>query len=78
MAYWIDNNQPYVSGKQVQFFADTDEDIASLPTSTHIGVKQSDTVSHQIVGKGSIALSIESGNVYMLNSRDFWVKIGGR
>ncbi len=77
MAYWIDNNQPYVSGKQVQFFADTDADIANLPTATSTGVEQGDSVSHQIVGKGSTALSIESGNVYMLNSNNSWVQIGG-
>ena len=45
MAYWIDNNQPYVSGEQLQFFADTDADIANLPTATSTGVEQGDSVS---------------------------------
>lgn len=77
MAYWIDHKESYVPGRQVQFFMDSDADIANLPTSAAIGVQQDDSVASQKVAKGSIALSIESGSVYILNSNDSWVKIGG-
>lgn len=77
MAYWIDNKESYTPGRQVQFFMDSDTDIANLPTSADFGVEQDDSVAHQKVAKGSTALSIETGSVYMLNSSDSWVKIGG-
>lgn len=77
MAYWIDHKESYVAGKQITFFMDSDSDVADLPTSTELGVEQDDSVAHQKVAKGSTALSIDSGNVYMLNSSDTWMQIGG-
>lgn len=56
---------------------DSDTDVADLPTSASLGVEQDDSVAHQKVAKGSTALSIESGNVFMLNSTDSWEQIGG-
>ena len=50
------------------FIIDSDEDVSTLPTSATGNVK---------TGKGSMALSIESGSLFILNSDDEWVTLGG-
>lgn len=43
------------------FVIDTDEDVASLPS----------------CAAGSTALSVSSGNVYMVNASGVWAMVGG-
>lgn len=57
---------------QIQYIVDTDSDISDLPTSTKRGAKGEDYIA-----KGSVALSIASGNIYVLNSSDTWTEVGG-
>lgn len=78
MAYWFKAGSNSGSSRQIEFLMDSDADVSSLPTSSQNGTKQqNDDVSHLKCGKGSVALSIGTGNVFILNSNDFWVKIGG-
>lgn len=78
MSYWIDANTKANNLRQYQFFIDTDEDVASLPTTTENGTQQGNDVTSCLpCGKGSVAFSIASGSAYILNSNNEWVKIGG-
>ena len=78
MAYWLNNTEKYNASKQKQFFMDSDADVTDLPTTAQPGTPQgSDTTLHLPCGKGSVALSIESGNVYILNSLGSWTVLGG-
>lgn len=77
MAYWINDTARYSPSRQIQFFMDSDSDKSDLPTSSAEGEPQDDTVTHKKVGKGSTALSISSGKVFMLDSEDNWTEIGG-
>ena len=78
MAYWFAAGHDPGASKQVQFLMDTDSDKSSLPTSSSSGEKQgTDNTSCLPVGKGSIAFSIATGKVFMLNSSDQWIQIGG-
>ena len=77
MAYWYAAGQGSGAAKQVTFLMDSDSDKADLPTSQNNGSYQGDDVSYLSCGRGSVALSIESGKIYMLNSDDEWVAIGG-
>ena len=65
MAYFMHKGLPK---GQKEYFIDTDSDVASLPTSTSTGEK---------AAKGSMAISIASGNLFILNSSDQWTKVGG-
>lgn len=77
MAYWFAPNQKIGASGQAKFLMDTDTDVSSLPTSTTPGEKQTgNDVVHLPCGKGSIALSITSANIYVLNSQDEWVEFG--
>lgn len=78
MAYWIDASTKPNGTRQYTYFMDTDSDVANLPTSASMGVKQGDDdVSCRPCGRGSVALAIASGKTYMLNSNDVWTEIGG-
>lgn len=78
MAYWINESAKAGNTRQFQYIMDTDSDKNSLPTSTSAGTQQEqDEVLHLPCGKGSMALSIASGKIFMLNSSDSWVEIGG-
>lgn len=78
MAYWIDASTKANNSRQFTYFMDTDSDVNSLPTSTASGAKQgNDEVSCLPCGKGSAALSIATGKVFMLNSSNVWTEIGG-
>lgn len=76
MAYYFDeSSHNNGSGHQVEFYADTVDDIASLPTSTTEGVPQGDdNVLHKKVGKGSSCYVINPSSLYILNSNDEWVE----
>lgn len=51
----------YVDDEVREFICDTDADFADLPTSC----------------VGSTAVSVETGNVYVVNASGAWVKFGG-
>lgn len=75
MSYWIDASQQY-SGSQTQrdFYCDTPDDIANLPTNLAPGVQQGeDTVSCQIVSPGSSCMCLSPATLYFLNSEGRWV-----
>ena len=77
--YWIDiNTTPKQTprGEQRAFFADAVSDISNLPTSSTLGVKQGDDEeSYKCVLPGATCLVIATGELYMLDSTDTWVKI---
>ena len=78
MAYWYDDASPRgnTSRRVIDFVADTDSDISTLPTSNTEGVPQGDdTTLHKKVEKGSSCLVIDSSSLYMLNSEDQWVQM---
>ena len=78
MAYWFRAGISPENSRQVEFIMDSDSDKSSLPTSSSAGTPQNgDDVLHLPVGKGSTAFSISSGKVFMLNSSDSWIEIGG-
>lgn len=77
MAYWINDTAPFSPTRQMQYIMDADTDKDNLPTATAEGASQDDSVTHLKCGKGSTALSIESGKIFMLNSSNSWVEIGG-
>ena len=72
--YWMikqDGNGYY---RMSQYFMDADADVANLPTSQAAGTVQQDGTSHLPTGRGSIAMSLESGTMYILNSNDEWIE----
>lgn len=82
MSYWIDESDPgrvMSSSKQIPFWADSEDDIPNLPTSTSYGVQQGeDTVSCRPCGKGSTCTAIGDGTgatVFALNSNDEWKRL---
>ena len=78
MAYWYEAGHNPGASRQVSFLMDSDSDKNSLPTSTSQGTKQgTDDVLHMPVGKGSTALSIASGKLFILNSSNQWTEFGG-
>lgn len=81
MSYWIDPTQEDVgTPPQRDFMCDTPADVPNLPTMTRLGVQQGeDTVSNQIVEKGSSCFCISPVGLYILNSEDEWkeAKKGG-
>ena len=72
MAYWFVSGANPGGSNQKQYMMDSDSDLTSLPTATSNGVKQADDVTHLPCGRGSMALSIVSGNIYILNSNNEW------
>lgn len=74
--YWINENNPDMRGNCRSFFADSTSDVANLPTSTSLGVKQGDdNTSCQKVAKGSSCLVLGSSKYFVLNSDDTWVEL---
>ena len=77
--YWIDENSSPKGtprGEQKSFFADAVSDIANLPTSSTLGVKQGDDEeSYKCVLPGASCFVIATGDLYILNSSDVWTKI---
>ena len=77
MAYWYDESQVVKgSSRKIEFIADTEQDIANLPTSTENGVVQEgNSTLHLPVAKGSSCLVLEPACYYILNSSDQWIKL---
>ena len=73
MAYWLVAGSNSGASKQMQYFMDSDSDLSSLPNMEHSGTN-SDDVAALPCGKGSSALSIGSGKIYILNSNNQWVE----
>ena len=65
MAFWVDPKVKVGTNKMYDLVCDADSDIANLPT------------SEDEVEIGASCLSIESGDLYMLNSSRNWVRLGG-
>lgn len=77
MAFWFKAGSDPGSSRQVEFVMDSDSDKSKLPTSSAPGTQQGeDDVVNLPVGKGSVALSIATGKIFMLNSSDTWVEVG--
>ena len=74
MAYWIDGSDSVGNARQIVYLMDTDADKNNLPTTSAFGVKQGeDDAVYLPCGKGSKALSISTGHVFALNSKDKWI-----
>lgn len=58
--------------RQLQYIVDADSDISKLPTSTERGYNGEDCISI-----GSMAMSIASGKIFVLNSNNTWTVVGG-
>lgn len=65
MSFWVDPKVKVGNNKQYEFIADTEADVANLPT------------SEDEVEIGASCLVISTANVYMLNSSRTWVELGG-
>lgn len=77
MAFWFKAGSDPGSSRQVEFVMDSDSDKSKLPTSSALGTQQdADDVINLPVGKGSMAFSIATGKIFMLNSSDTWVEVG--
>lgn len=66
MAYFLYKGE---EERQMQFMIDEVSDLNDLPTTTTAGAN-----GHDVVGAGSSAICIGSGDVYFLNSSDEWIK----
>jgi len=77
MAYWIDPRTQVPAGgtRTLSFYADTEEDIAKLPTSTQEGTGGLDRTDNRPVEQGSDCICIGNSSLYVLNSEDVWVKM---
>lgn len=77
--YWIDENSSPKGtprGEQKSFYADAVSDVANLPTSSALGVQQGDDEeSCKCVLPGASCFVIATGDLYILNSSDVWIKI---
>ena len=65
MSFWVDPKVKVGTNKQYDYMCDEDADISDLPT------------SEDEVEIGASCLSIESGDLYILNSSRTWVRLGG-
>jgi len=75
MAYYIDHTESYMPERQISFMADSSSDIPNLPTSSNPGLPQEgDSTAHLPVKPGSTCLCLNPVNLYILNSKDVWVK----
>lgn len=76
MAYWINQVGNSNRANWRSFYADTDGDIANLPTSSQEGVKQEvDPIAHKRCSIGSECMSLGSSKVYVLGSDNTWKEI---
>ena len=76
MAYWFKAGVNPGSSKQFEYIMDSDNDLTDLPNTSADGTSQGDDITHLKCEKGSTAFSIDSGNVYVLNSSDEWTNVG--
>ena len=81
--YWLDENDAQVDNSQKAFFADDVSDIENLPTAKSWGAEQDyrysnpDIKYNYPVQYGSTCFVIATADVYMLNSKNIWTKVGG-
>lgn len=66
MAYYLYKGE---EERQMQFMVDKESEMSDLPTTSKVGAN-----GHDAVSAGSIAICIESGELYILNSSDEWTK----
>lgn len=65
MAWWESPKSQLNTSKEKSFYADTEADIANLPT------------DEETVAPGSDCMVIETANIYMLDSTRTWSPLGG-
>lgn len=65
MAWWYSAKDDLGSTKERSIYADTEADVADLPT------------SEDEIYPGSTCMVIETANVYMLDSTRTWSPLGG-
>lgn len=64
MAFWEDQDSQLRNSSKKSFMADSESDISSLPTDDTVAI-------------GSDCLTIDTSDVYILDSTKTWVKLGG-
>ena len=64
MAFWEDQDSQLRNSTKKSFMADSASDISSLPTDDSVAI-------------GSDCLTIDTSDVYILDSTKTWVKLGG-
>lgn len=75
MAYWINQAGNSNRANWRQFYCDTDADVQNLPTAVSDGIAQEkDTASRHKCSVGSVAISLETSNTFILNSNNKWIK----
>ena len=74
--YIYDDNVVFnLNENRIAFLCDETADISTLPTTTQPGTQMApNNVSCDPVDAGSMAYIISTGDVYMLNSLDSWIK----
>ena len=71
--YWLDSSRKFKTPGRKAFLMDSDNDVQNLPTIVADGVIQDENnVNNQKVVVGSVAYSIDSGNIFILNSQSVW------
>lgn len=76
MAYWINQAGNNNRANWRSFYADTDTDVQSLPTSKSEGDKQTvDPTAHKRCSIGSECISLSSSKVFILGSDNIWKEI---
>lgn len=74
MSFWLNESTKATNSRQLQFYMDTDSDLSLLPTISESGL--SDNVIYNLpCGKGSTAISLATGNIYVLNSSGQWILV---
>ena len=72
MAYWIDPTDHDQNGGTRAFLADTETDIANLPTSIAVGTGGLNNTDNEKVAIGSSCFCIEEQTVHFLKSDNTW------
>ena len=78
MAYFLDTSAAHeATSSNVKYFkADTEADVANLPTNLAEGVQQGvNTVLHLKCAPGSECFVLDPPSVYMLNSSGEWLEL---
>ena len=78
MAYWIAEGSSVNNSRQLTYIMDEDNDKNLLPKVGIAGTQQGeDEVIHLPCGRGSQAISIASGKLFILDSNNVWTELGG-
>ena len=75
MSYWIDPTDDSQKGGTRAFMADSESDIATLPTSSTVGTGGINDTDNEKVIRGSSCLCLENSTIYYLNSSDQWIAL---